>query len=540
METNSFIIWCFLLLATGTIAWALFRTFIQPLRKISVAVDALTAGRMDYRIALNNRAETGGLTGGFNRMAETLAERHLALERQAEARSNELAYLANHDSLTGLVNRAGLLQALDDAVRTARRRGMRFALLLMDLDGFKGVNDSLGHDQGDILLQEVARRLLAQVRDVDTVARLGGDEFCILLTDIDNYLGAAEIAARSIEAIANAVPLHGMIIAPRGSIGIAIYPDDSDEPGVLLKAADTAMYAAKRGGKHRYALYQQRMTQEVEHELALATALHVAFERNEFELHYQPLISLDNGRMVAVEALTRWRHPERGLVPPDEFIAVVTRIGLIGRLGEWVLQTACQQAVAWHENGLSDLKMCVNISAGHFESLGFVDTVTAALRDSSIAPHFLEIEVTESTTRNPVLHAAVSSALRGMGVSIAIDDFGTGYSSLAVLKDLPINTLKLDRQFISDMLNDAKSSVLIGAIMGMARGLGYEVVAEGVETREQMQVLIGLGCPVAQGYLFSRPVIASHIPPLAERDFRIPLTGILTRDNHNAPASEYL
>lgn len=515
-----------LLLAASTLAaWALVRMIILPVRKLAEGVQAVAAGSLDHRIEHDSRDEFGTLTSCFNRMADELRDSRTDLERRVEMRTEELVHLASHDVLTGLANRAGFSQRLDDAIKTVQRRGTKLALLLLDLDGFKNINDSLGHDQGDRLLQEVALRLAGQVREVDTAARLGGDEFCLLLMDVEGLRQAAEVAQRCLDALAAPMALAGATVAVRGSIGIALYPDDAEQAYGLLKATDTAMYAAKHAGKHRYAFYEARMTEEVGRQLAMEATLRLAIERGEFELHYQPQVELNSGRLRGVEALIRWRHPERGLVPPDEFIPLVERIGLIDALGVWVLHTACRQAVAWQRDGLADLEMAVNISPGHFESPGFVDAVAHALRDSGLAPDRLEIEVTESVTRNPRLHATVSAGLRDLGVRVAIDDFGTGYSSLSVLKHMPINTLKLDRQFIHDMLGDTRSSVLIGTIIGMAKGLGYAVVAEGVETLEQVHVLKGLGCPLAQGYFFSRPVIADEIPAMVKRNFLTRLAG---------------
>lgn len=502
----------------------LVRVVIQPMRKLSGGVAALAGGKLDHRIEHTSRDEFGELAQGFNQMASQLLENRVGLELRVEERTQELAYQATHDALTGLANRAGFAQRLNDALKSARRRGEKLGVLLLDLDGFKDINDSRGHDVGDRLLQEVGRRLQGHVRDVDLAARLGGDEFCLLLENVEGHMQAAEVAERCLDALSAPIPLGGAELGARGSIGIAVYPDDGEEPNVLLKAADTAMYAAKRPGGHRYAFYEARMTQEVERRMVMESALRVAVNRGEFELHYQPQVRLENGRMWGTEALIRWRHPERGLVPPDEFIPLAEHLGLIDVLGEWVLRTACRQAMSWQEEGLEGLVMAVNVSPSHFESPGFVAAVARVLRDTGLAPERLEIEVTESITRNPSLHAAVSADLRGLGVHMAIDDFGTGYSSLTVLKHMPINTLKLDRQFIHDMLGDARSSVLVGSIIAMATGLDLDVVAEGVETLEQVQVLKGLGCPLAQGYFFSRPVTAEAIPALAARDFLRPVS----------------
>lgn len=500
-----------------------------PLRRLTEGTQILGAGNLAHRVEYAHDDEFGELVRGFNRMSgqlqQSLTELRKSSERQGQQideGTRELVVQASHDALTGLANRARLQVFMNDAIKGADRRGEKLALLLLDLDGFKDINDSLGHDQGDRLLCEIAERLRGQVREGDLTARIGGDEFCLLLLDDAGILRASEVAQRCLDALNAPVHLSGTTARPRASIGIALYPDHAETAADLLKAADTAMYAAKGAGKHRYVVYETDMTDKAEQQLELESALREAVEWGEFELHYQPQIELGKGRMSGVEALIRWRRPEHGLVPPDEFIPVAERIGLIDMIGAWVLETACRQAVAWQKEGVGALVMAVNISPGHFGSPGFVDTVAQTLLETGMAPACLEIEVTESVTRDSLRHASISDALRRLGVRVAIDDFGTGYSSLAVLKKMPIDTLKLDRAFICDMLEDSASTVLIGTLIGMARSLNLSTVAEGVETLEQVQVLSGLGCPMAQGYYFSRPVTANLIPNLAGTNFLKP------------------
>ena len=515
------------MLGFGLLAmWRLVYTVTVPLHRLNQGTAMLGAGNLAHRIEYAHNDEFGELVRGFNQMSGQLQqsltqlhESNALQEQQIRQRTRELFVQTSHDGLTGLANRARLHEFMDDAINMARRYDGKFTLLLLDLDGFKDINDSQGHDQGDRLLRVVAGRLQGQVREGDLIARVGGDEFCLLLADVGDSQLAAEIAQRCLTALNAPIYLDSMTIRPRASVGITFYPDDAATPTDLLRAADTAMYAAKRAGKHRYALYEADMTQKVERQFALESALREAVERGEFELHYQPQIELGSGRMSGVEALIRWPRPQRGLVPPDEFIPVAERIGLIDAIGVWVLETACRQAVAWQEQGLGSLVMAVNISPGHFESPGFADTVARVLLVTGITPACLEIEVTESVTRDSLRHAAISDSLRRIGVRVAIDDFGTGYSSLAVLRKMPLDTLKLDRAFIRDMLDDAQSSVLIGTLIGMAKGLQLTTVAEGVETLEQVLVLTGLGCPFAQGYFFSRPVTADLIPALAQTNF---------------------
>jgi len=426
--------------------------------------------------------------------------------------------MAYFDALTGLASRSHLIQHLDDTIRLARRRKEEFTILFLDLDGFKDVNDSLGHDIGDFMLVGIARRLLDVVRDVDFVARLGGDEFCILLNDNRDELDAAEVATRCLELVNEPIELGNQQWRPHVSIGLARFPIDGETAGQLLKAADSAMYAAKQAGKHRYAFYRPEMTQEAERRLASEQMLRAALEKEQFELYYQPQIEMRSGRVRAVEALARWHHPERGIVMPGEFIATLERIGLICELGNWAIRQACAQIKAWSEQGLPAVSVAVNISPLHFHDPSIINSVSSALTESGISPQLLEIEITETSVQSDTKAMVVLRQLQSLGVRISIDDFGTGYSSLGSLKHLPINTLKIDRLFIMDMLDQNGDALMLGTIIGLAHALGYSVVAEGVEEREQAIVLAGLNCDLAQGYLFSYPIPAHRIGALLTRD----------------------
>lgn len=514
------------LLAFGLWAvWHLARTVTEPLQKLKQGVAMLGDGNLAHRVEYRRDDPFGELVRDFNLMSDQLQQNLSKLQlnnlhqaQQIEAGTLELIAQTSHDALTGLANRASLHKFMEEAIAVCRGRDGKFALLQIDLDGFKNINVSEGHDQGDRMLRVVGRRLQGQIQEEDLAARVGGDEFCLVLMDAD-LARTTEFARRCLQAVNAPIYLDGITTRPRASIGITFYPGDGETPHELMKAADMAMYAAKNAGKHRYALYETGMSQKVTRQFALETSLREAVERGEFELHYQPQIELGSGRMSGVEALIRWPRHGHGLVPPDEFIPVAERVGLIDAIGVWVLETACRQAVMWHQEGLTSLVMAVNISPGHFESPDFTDTVARVLLVTGIAPACLEIEVTESVTRDSLRHASISESLRRLGVRVAIDDFGTGYSSLAVLKKMPIDTLKLDRAFIRDMLEDSGSSMLIGTLIGMAKGLHLSTVAEGVETLEQVRVLTALGCPLAQGYYFSRPVKADLIPALARTDF---------------------
>jgi len=441
----------------------------------------------------------------------------ISRQRDAERQIREMAYF---DTLTGLSNRSYFMQHLEDTIKKAFRHNSQFALLFLDLDGFKDVNDSLGHDAGDNLLKVVARRLNAALRDSDFIARLGGDEFCILIEDVGGEGSAAKTATSCLNALNKPFEVSGRTLRPRGSIGIAYYPNDAESVQELIKTADSAMYAAKEAGKHCYVFYNKTMSQLADQRLMLEQELRNAIENNEFELLYQPQISALSGELVAVEALARWNHPKRGMVSPVEFIPVLEKIGLIHSFGNWVLQTACNQLVTWSQEGLDDIRMAVNVSPLQFSDGSVTRNVAQILSSTGIRPEKLDIEITESVVQTADKIVTNLRDLKLLGVKISIDDFGTGYSCLASLKNLPLDTLKIDRLFVKDILKNPKSAVLCGTIIGMAHAMGYEVVAEGVETMDQARSLVGFNCDLLQGYYFSRPVEAVQIPQLANVDLR--------------------
>jgi diguanylate cyclase (GGDEF)-like protein len=439
-------------------------------------------------------------------------------QRASEQRIRQLAY---SDLLTGLASRAYFHKHLEDVIRAAHRRDERFALLYLDLDAFKDVNDSLGHDVGDELLRRVAKRLQSVLRETDFVARLSGDEFCILVDNVGDQYDAADVARRTLEALNQSVELGGQSMRPRASIGIAYYPGDGEDVQTLLKAADSAMYAAKEEGKHRYAFYQPEFTRKAQHRLHMEQALRHALEQDpqQLEIQYQPQVDLKTGRMSGVEALVRWQHPEKGLLSPLEFIPVAERIGVIDLLGEEVLLRACRKLAQWRQEGMTELSLAVNISPLQFGNPKLPETLRRVLDETGVPASRLELEVTESVVQTQGNNLIAFEQIRELGVKLAIDDFGTGYSSLSSLKYLPIDCLKVDRLFVKDMLDDRDSAVLLGTIVGVAHALGHSVVAEGVEDKAQIQVLQGLGCDKIQGFYFSRPVAASEIPGLARTDF---------------------
>lgn len=442
----------------------------------------------------------------------------LVMERdQSQKRIKELAYT---DELTGLASRAFFYQHLENAIKVSSRHKRRFGLLYIDLDDFKDVNDSLGHDAGDLLLKRIAEQLLLTCREADFVARLGGDEFCIIADKIEeDYV--ANVAQRCLDAISQPFELATRKLTPSCSIGIAHYPDDGDDPSTLLKAADTSLYAAKESGKKQYAFYRPELTQKAEYRFQMEQYLRDAIVQQELTLVYQPQVDVTTGKIIGVEALSRWKHPVLGRVSPIEFIATAERIGMIKQLTEWVLLTACSQAVAWKEDGFPSLRMAVNISPSHFLDKDIVSLIKRTIDETGIDPQNLELEVTESGVQTDQRNISIFESLKDLGVQLAIDDFGTGYSSLASLKHLKVDCLKIDRYFIDDMIVDNKTLLLVGTMIEMAHKLGYSIIAEGVETTEQLDIIKSMEGEAVQGYLFSKPVTATELIKLLENDFSV-------------------
>jgi diguanylate cyclase (GGDEF)-like protein/PAS domain S-box-containing protein len=436
----------------------------------------------------------------------------------ARALSLRMAYLAQHDGLTDLPNRALLADRLKQAIALASRRKRQLALLFLDIDRFKHVNDSLGHAIGDRLLQSVARRLVSCVRSSDTVSRQGGDEFVILLPDISHSEDAATSGEKIRQALAtpHSIDQHDLHIT--GSIGIATYPDDGTDSETLLQHADFAMYHAKENGRNNVQYFKTEMNSRAVERHSLEDGLRRALEQREFELHYQPKIDLKTGAMIGVEALIRWRHPQRGLVPPAQFIPIAEECGLIVEIGRWVLREACRQNRAWQDAGLPPIRLAVNISAVELRAKDFVAGVRAILADTGLDPHCLELELTETFLMEASgSTAAVLQALKDMGLRIALDDFGTGYSSLSFLRRFPIDTVKIDRSFVRNMTTDVDDASIVRAVIGMGESLHLCVVAEGVETREQLAFLRRHDCPAGQGFHFGRPVVAAEFADVLGR-----------------------
>ena len=441
--------------------------------------------------------------------------RDITARKAAQAR---IEFLALHDALTQLPNRAYLMERLDGVLALARRKQHQAAVLFLDLDKFKNVNDSLGHHVGDSLLREVAGRIVATVRDSDVVARLGGDEFIIVLSDISSSDDAAAVAAKLIEAVSMEYQLdrHQVNVSP--SIGISVFPTDGATTDELVRHADAAMYHAKESGRSNYQFFTPRMFERAFETLDKERQLKEALARNELVLHYQPQRRRQDNAVVGLEALVRWQHPTRGLVGPDEFIGFAEEHGLIASIDRWVLQTACRQLKAWHEEGCLKVPVAVNMSALSFKQRDVVDNIASTLKNFELDAKYLEIELTESLlidSDSQVLDKL--NQLHAMGVGLTIDDFGTGYSSLSYLKRYPINKLKIDRSFIGDDkepgYDSATSSAITTAIIQMAHSLKLQTVAEGVETQSQFDTLRGMGCDQFQGYLISHPINAQDVRP---------------------------
>lgn len=430
----------------------------------------------------------------------------------------KLKNLAFYDPLTGLPNRVFFLERLNEALITSQRHRNRTALLFIDLDRFKDVNDTLGHNAGDELIIQASRRIRRCLRQSDTVARLGGDEFTVILTEISNEASIAYIAQQIIEQLCEPFMIYGTEVYIGASVGISVYPDDSDSSETLLKNADTAMYHAKDNGRGNFQFYRDEMNARMLRRVTLERNLRHALENDEFVLHYQPRYSLPEAKIIGMEALVRWNHPKEGLVPPSEFIPLAEETNLIIPLGEWVLHTACAQAKAWEHEGLGSYRMAVNLSSRQFQQLDLIQQVRNALQHCHMDPTLLELEITESIVmKNPEEVASLLAAIRRLGVHISIDDFGTGYSSLAYLKKFPINALKIDRSFVNDLPDDNDDVAIVESIIGMTRSLGIEVVAEGVETPEQVEFLQSRGCKEVQGYYFSKPLPPKEMSELLRK-----------------------
>ncbi|MDC8757652.1 bifunctional diguanylate cyclase/phosphodiesterase [Janthinobacterium fluminis] len=470
-------------------------------------VDDVTARREAAEAVLRARDElelrvlerTAELAG-----ANALLQGEIVERRQAEARVHHMAY---HDSLTGLPNRALLSDRLDRAMLAAQRQERRLAVMFIDLDRFKTINDSLGHMTGDSLLKEVASRLCRAVRVSDTVARLGGDEFVVLVPGIRGAEESGHVAEKIIEALAAPFPLDGHTLHITPSIGICVYPDDGADVDTLMRHADAAMYYAKASGRNNYQFFTQRMNQAAAQHFELESSLRGALALHQFELFYQPIVDTGTRRLHTMEVLLRWRRPEHGLVLPDSFIPIIEENGLIVPIGEWVIRRACEQSMAWLRQGWQPVPLAVNLSPRQFMHRDLVGSIRRILDETGIDPALLEFEITETALMQHGEHTlAILGQINAMGIRLSIDDFGTGYSSLAYLKRFPVKKVKIDRAFVKDLEHSAEDRAIVAAIIALADSLQLSTVAEGVETEAQFALLQRNGCRYAQGYLFSQPV----------------------------------
>ena len=425
-------------------------------------------------------------------------------------REEELERAAAHDALTGLPNRALLSARIDHAFAHHRRGGRGFALAVADLDGFKRINDSLGHAVGDSLLRQVAERLKGELRGVDTVARVGGDEFVLVLPEIENAAQADGLARRLTESMQRPFLVGEHTLFVTISVGFALHPEHASDADALMHCADSALYRAKDLGRNRWQSFNQDLAAKRSEYLKLEHAMFEAVRNGEFLLHYQPIAKTD-GTVVGAEALMRWAHPDHGMIPPGDFIPVAETNGLIALLGAWALRTACMQAVRWESSGLTALSISVNVSPRQFRHGDFFEQVRQALSESGIEPSRVVLEITEGVLlQNPEQTRVLLDSLKELGVRIAVDDFGTGYSSLSYLKRFPLSSLKIDRSFVHDMMQSPNDRVIVSAVLSLARELGLDAVAEGVEDIDQLTFLQEKGCPLVQGYYIGRPMPAAE------------------------------
>ena len=505
--------------------------------------EAITAGRNEFEMDARLRAGDGnyvwlnlklttmrdssGNVTGLEGMGVDITERRAAEER--------MSVMARRDGLTGLANRAVFVEAVDREVARMRRDGGSFAVLYLDLDHFKDVNDTLGHPVGDLLLQAVAERMKTCIREVDTVARFGGDEFAVLETNVLDPADAAALAEKLIDVIGKPYSLAGNELRIGTSIGIDVFGPESTDAETLLSHGDVALYRAKAEGRHTYRFFTEVMNQEVRKRVQVQNELREAIETNQLFLVYQPQVELKTGRIIGVEALVRWRHPKRGVVPPLEFIPVAEKTGLIVPLGKWVLGEAIRQAKKWYDAGLTVPITGINVSNvqfttginiyGHqFSGAGALeDDLASLIKETGLPPGMIELEITESTLMETSRENSQTLArIRKSGIRIAIDDFGTGYSSLDYLRKLPVDRVKVAQEFVIGLKAGSGDAVIVKAAIGLARALGLRVIAEGVETAEQLELLKEWGCPEGQGFYFARPMPAEAVEPLLRAGKIIP------------------
>jgi len=476
---------------------------------------------ISYRITSCNEGEVivntqGEVEAGEDGQARLISGTTLDITARIQAES-EIQHLINYDTLTGLPNRNLLHDRLSLTIAQAHREGHLVAVLSLDLDRFKWINETLGHRAGDRLLQSVAERLSACVRESDTLARLGGDEFVIVLAGVPCVENITLVAKKIQGLVAEPAFIESHEIYSTASIGIAVYPTDGEDSHTLLKHSDLAMYQAKEFDRNNFQYFSAEMNSRARERMMLENSMRKALEREEFFLVYQPQVDVSSGRIIGVEALLRWDHPELGLIGPDKFIYLAEETGIIVPIGEWVMQAACRQNRAWQEQGLPPLRVSVNLSGKQFGQKGLDEMISATLMETGLDPQWLELEITESAImKNAEVSSTILGKFREMGISLAIDDFGTGYSSLSYLKHFPITRLKIDRSFVEEITTNPDDAAIAEIIIAIAQTFKLSVIAEGVESRAQMEFLASHNCMEMQGYLFSRPVKAEQFAGLLE------------------------
>ena len=471
----------------------------------NLAIESVKNGAQDYLVKEDVNANL------LVRSMTYAIERQRLLAEMEKARQLE-RYLAYHDALTHLPNRQLFYDRLEQAIVHAKRSSTMVAVLFVDLDDFKRVNDNNGHGSGDMLLQSVANRLKENLRESDTIARIGGDEFTIMLSNIVKVEDAVKVGQKLLQEFTQPFIVADRKFFISASIGISLYPIDGTDTETLIKTADVAMYRVKGQGKNNYQLYNLSMDAKAFEHIALENSLRKAIDRKELTIYYQPQASLETGEITGLEALVRWQHPEFGLVPPSKFIPLAEETDLIVPLGEWVMRVACQQNKVWQDIGLQPVPLAINLSAKQFYEKHLTHTIDEVLRTTGLDPKFLMLEITESSTMHDVDYTVSTlSVLKEMGIQIALDDFGTGYSSLSYLKRFPLDMLKIDRTFVKGVPDDRDDAAIITAIIALAHSLENKVIAEGVETKEQLKFLKGLACDQMQGFYLSRPVPAKEI-----------------------------
>lgn len=491
------------LLVGGLSGLVLQRRISQPVRELAGAMHEVTEQHnFSIRVAVSGQDQVAQLGAGFNTMLAELEKRDLE-KRKAESR---LQYQALNDELTGLPNRRLLADRLSHALSVAKRENRQVALLYVDLDGFKLVNDSLGHPIGDILLSQVGERLRSRVRQADTLARLGGDEFSVVLTGLSAKEQAGVVAASLLEVLASPFTIESHEITISASIGVSFFPANGSNAEILLQQADSAMYAAKRSGKNRFMYFTEDLGISVRERLNLENQLRAAIAHGEIRVHYQPEFEVVSGRLTRFEALARWTHATLGVIPPGKFIPIAEETGLILPLGAYVMERACAEAVAWQAVASHAVQVAVNVSSLQFTRDTFVEEVSEVLRRTGLAPNLLQIELTESVMLSGASRAAETmNRLRALGITLAIDDFGTGYSCLSYLSKLPFDALKIDRSFVIELERKPGAKAMVDSLVTLAHNLGMRVIVEGIETQEQLEVMTEIGSNEMQGYLLGRP-----------------------------------